>query len=78
MCSDEVCVTCSDEGRPAEVLQPPSSPFDPTLVRTAAGVEEVDTTLVGEVAPGDRVLIHAGTAIGRLEPTDRPGGEVSE
>jgi hydrogenase maturation factor len=38
------------------------------MVRTDAGIEEVDVTVVGAVVPGDRVLIHAGTAIGRLDP----------
>jgi hydrogenase maturation factor len=36
-------------------------------VRTAAGAEAVDTTLVGPLEAGDLVLIHAGTAIERLD-----------
>ena len=32
-------------------------------MRTAAGVEEVDTTLVDPVEPGTLVLVHAGVAI---------------
>ncbi|MDR1851304.1 MAG: HypC/HybG/HupF family hydrogenase formation chaperone [Propionibacteriaceae bacterium] len=66
-CTEEVCITCSDEGRPARVVESPKSPFDPAIVSTDAGVEEVDVTLVSPVKPGDRVLIHAGTAIARLE-----------
>jgi hypothetical protein len=65
-CSDEVCVTCSDEGRPAEVVQPPHEPFGTALVRTATGTEQIDTTLVGEVAAGDLVLVHAGSALAKV------------
>ncbi|MDR1294316.1 MAG: HypC/HybG/HupF family hydrogenase formation chaperone [Bifidobacteriaceae bacterium] len=68
VCRDDVCVTCSDEGRPGEVVAAPSGAWDPAVVRTDTGIEEVDVTLVGAVVPGDRVLIHAGTAIGRLDP----------
>jgi len=62
---DDVCVTCRDEGRLAEVVsaQPPSG----ARVRTAAGLEDVDTTLVGDVGAGDLLLVHAGTAIGTVE-----------
>ncbi len=65
-CGDEVCITCSDEGRPAEVVLVGSGPFSGALVRTATGEEQVDTTLVGEVEPGDLLLIHAGAALTRL------------
>jgi hypothetical protein len=61
---DEVCITCSDEGRLGEVVT--TSLPDLATVRTPAGAEEIDTTLVGPVHAGDLVLIHAGTAIERL------------
>ena len=70
-CADEVCVTCSDEGRLGEVVLPPESAFTSALVRTATGEEAVDVTLVGEVAANDLLLVHAGTAITRLD--DLPG-----
>jgi hypothetical protein len=60
-----VCTTCSDEGRLAEVVD--SGTTTTATVRTAAGVEEIDTTLVGHVAPGDLVLVHAGTALTIVE-----------
>jgi hypothetical protein len=66
-CTDDVCITCSDEGRLAEVVEAPTEPFEPALVRAATGEEEVDVTLVGEVRPGDLVLIHAGSALTRLD-----------
>lgn len=62
----EACITCSDEGRLGEVLAPPGGRFEPALVRTETGIEEVDTTLVGDVAANDLVLIHAGGAIARI------------
>jgi hypothetical protein len=70
-CTDEVCVTCSDEGRLGEVvLEPSPESSDVTgqaLVRTADGEEWVDTTLIGDVRTNDLVLVHAGAAITRLE-----------
>jgi hypothetical protein len=66
-CTDAVCVTCSDEGRLVEVLQPPRQAFGTALVRSPDGEEEIDVTLVGEVAVGDLVLVHAGSALTRVE-----------
>jgi hydrogenase maturation factor len=40
--------------------------FGTALVRTAAGEEHVDTTVVGTVSAGDLLLVHAGSAIARL------------
>ncbi|MGI8491275.1 MAG: HypC/HybG/HupF family hydrogenase formation chaperone [Acidimicrobiales bacterium] len=64
-CGEDHCITCSDEGRLAEVIEVagPST----VRVRTAAGVEEVDTTLVEDVDQGELVLVHAGVAISRVE-----------
>jgi len=59
-CTEEVCVTCSDEGRPAEVV---SVNGDEALVRTPTGRETVDVSLIEPPAPGDLVLVHAGFAI---------------
>ena len=70
-CAAEVCVTCSDEGRLGEVIEPLGSLIDPAgldnmaLVRTADGEEAVDVTLVAPVVLGDLVLVHAGTALAR-------------
>lgn len=64
-CEGPVCITCSDEGRLAEVAA--SSDLTAT-VRTATGTEEIDVALVGAVLPGDLLLVHAGSAITRLIP----------
>ena len=67
-CTDDVCVTCSDEGRLGEVVS--ASENGQAAVRTGRGIENVVTTLVDPVAAGDLVLVHAGTAISRLDEED--------
>jgi hypothetical protein len=59
-----VCITCSDEGRLGEVVA--ASAGGQAAVRTARGVEDVVTTLIDPVGPGELVLVHAGTAISRV------------
>lgn len=59
-CTEEVCITCSDEGRLGEVV-------GPGRARTATGIEDVATVLVDPVVPGDLLLIHAGLAITKVE-----------
>jgi hypothetical protein len=65
-CTDEVCITCSDEGRLAEVV---SIEGDEALVRTADGLERIDTMLIEPPRPNDLLLVHAGSAISNV--TDR-------
>ncbi len=61
----ETCITCADEGRLGEVqvLAGDSG----AILRTASGRELVDITLVAPAAEGDLLIVHAGTAIGRVE-----------
>jgi len=61
-----VCVTCSDEGRLAEVV---SVQGDEAVVRTPDGQERIDVSLVDPLSPGDLVLVHAGFAIAGAEAT---------
>lgn len=63
--AEQVCVTCSDEGRLGEVVTAPADGM--AAVRTARGTENVATTLLDPLATGDLVLVHAGTAISRVE-----------
>jgi hydrogenase maturation factor len=67
-CEDGMCVTCTDEGRPAEVATVLGGGL--VAVRTARGAETVDASLVGDVVPGDLLLVHAGAAIERLAGDD--------
>jgi hydrogenase maturation factor len=67
--ADEVCITCSDEGRIAEVR----SVLAAGRIEVVAGghPEEVDGRLVDELRPGDLVLVHAGVAVTSLTgPSD--------
>ena len=68
-CAEEVCVTCSDEGRLGEVVSPSADGM--AAVRTARGVESVATALIDPVVAGELVLVHAGTAISRIEEERR-------
>jgi hydrogenase maturation factor len=66
--TEDVCVTCSDEGRLGEVVS--ASAEESARVRTARGVETVITALIGPVAAGDLLVVHAGTAISRAGDED--------
>jgi hypothetical protein len=63
-CTDEVCVTCSDEGRVAEVR----AVLAEGRVEVLAGgqTEQIDGRLVDGLRPGDLVLVHAGVAVTSL------------
>jgi hydrogenase maturation factor len=60
----EVCITCSDEGRVAEV----TLVHDETRVEvvTQGRPETIDASLIEPVQPGDLVLVHAGVALTTL------------
>ena len=60
-CTDDVCITCSDEGRLGEVVG--VRPDGQAEIRTPSGLETIDTTLIGDACPGDLVLVHAGAAL---------------
>ena len=63
-CTEEVCITCSDEGRVAEVRAVLGSGM--VEVVAEGKHETVDASLVDPVAPGDLLLIHAGVALTAL------------
>jgi len=63
-CEDEVCITCSDEGRVAEVRAVLC--HGSVEVMMGGRRETVDVSLVDPVAPGDLVLVHAGVALAAL------------
>ena len=60
-CEDGHCVTCSDEGVPMRVVE-----LRGPALALCEGDVEVMTDLVGDVEPGDEVLVHAGVALVRL------------
>ncbi|MEP6642528.1 MAG: HypC/HybG/HupF family hydrogenase formation chaperone [Gaiellales bacterium] len=62
----EGCLTCGDVAVALTVL---SAKGSDARCRDEAGREEtVAVELVGTVVAGDRVLVHAGVAIERLDP----------
>ncbi len=64
-CIGEACITCGDVALELEVL---SVGRDESRCRTEDGeIEMVATDLVDPVAPGDRILVHAGVAIVKLD-----------
>lgn len=59
------CITCGDEAIPMEVLRVDADRGLALCAGDGSAKSTVETALVGPVAPGDRLLVHAGTAIGR-------------
>jgi hydrogenase maturation factor len=64
-CTEDVCITCSDEGRVAEVTS--VGAWGQAEVLAAGRSETVDISLVDPVDPGDLVLVHAGVALTLLD-----------
>ena len=63
--ADGHCVTCSDEALPVRVVSIDQE-TGLALVSVQDTTEEIDISLVEDVAPGDMLLAHSGVAIGRL------------
>lgn len=62
-CVGAVCITCADAA--VEVTVVALEDDDLALVETAAGIERVSVMLVDATA-GERILVHAGEAIGKV------------
>jgi hydrogenase maturation factor len=65
----EGCITCGDVAVELIVLSVAGA--DASCRDAEGRVESVATEFVGDVAPGDRLLVHAGVALERL--TDESG-----
>ncbi|MFT3864477.1 MAG: HypC/HybG/HupF family hydrogenase formation chaperone [Solirubrobacterales bacterium] len=61
------CITCGDEAIPMEVLAVDAARGLALCADADQRRSSVETALVDPVAPGDRLLVHAGTAIARAE-----------
>jgi hypothetical protein len=59
------CITCSDEGIAMRVVAAQGA--DALCADDRRELHDVATDLVGEVVPGDEVLVHAGIAIRHLK-----------
>jgi hydrogenase maturation factor len=65
VCADEICVTCSDEGRITEVQ---AILHDGLVEVLSEGrVETVDASLVDDPVLGSLLLVHAGVAISSMQ-----------
>jgi hydrogenase maturation factor len=64
------CITCADDGVAMTVVAVDED-RGLALCATAAGERSsVEIALVGAIAPGDALLVHAGTALTRLDPEE--------
>lgn len=65
-CENRHCLTCSDEAIPVKVLHV-NKGTGLALVAVDEKTEEIDISLVEDVAAGDMLLAHGGVAIASLE-----------
>ena len=66
-CSADHCITCSDEGVPMRVLRVDAARALALCAGADGARATVEIALVDGVAPGDELLVHAGTALARLD-----------
>ena len=65
-CGSEHCITCGDDGVPMTVLAIDLDRGLALCEHEDGSRETVETALVDPVAPGDVLLVHAGTALTRI------------
>ncbi len=70
-CVTDHCVTCSDEGIPMRVVSEEREGIA-TCEDQAGGRQHVQVDLVGPVRKGETLLVHAGTALLRLDVEGPP------
>ncbi|RAQ96410.1 HypC/HybG/HupF family hydrogenase formation chaperone [Thermogemmatispora tikiterensis] len=68
------CPTCADEAVVATVLSVEAE-AGMACVSLGLGEAMIDVTLLGEVRPGDRLLVHGGVALERLDESVPPARE---
>ncbi|HEY1712196.1 MAG TPA: HypC/HybG/HupF family hydrogenase formation chaperone [Solirubrobacteraceae bacterium] len=65
-CGSQHCITCGDDGVPMTVLRVDEARALALCRGEDTSHSTVEIALVAPVAPGDRLLVHAGTALTRL------------
>jgi hydrogenase expression/formation protein HypC len=65
-CSSDHCITCGDDGVPMTVVRVDATRELALCVADDGDRATVEIALVAPVAPGDNLLVHAGTALTRL------------
>ena len=67
VCGSERCITCGDVGDPSTVVAVDSDRELALCTGPEGDRSTVEIALVAPVVPGDVLLVHAGTAIARLD-----------
>jgi hydrogenase maturation factor len=67
VCGSQHCITCGDVGDPNTVVAVDTDRELALCVGPDGKRSTVEIALVAPVAPGDVLLVHAGTAIARLD-----------
>jgi hydrogenase maturation factor len=65
-CDEYHCITCGDDGDPMTVVRVDADRGLALCADEEGGRHTVETALVEPVQAGDRILVHAGTAIAAL------------
>lgn len=66
-CNGGHCVTCADEGIPMRVLGVDEPRRLARCIADDGLCSTVDVELVGPIAAGEKILVHAGVALAKLE-----------
>jgi hydrogenase maturation factor len=66
-CEHDVCITCGDSAVEMQVVRVDEARGLALCSEAGGGRETVETELVGPVPAGDALLVHAGTALQRLD-----------
>ena len=64
------CITCADEGVAMRVVAVDADRGLALCAAPGGRRSSVEIALVGDVAPGDALLVHAGTALALLDPAE--------
>ena len=67
-CGSQHCITCGDDGVPMTVVRVDLERGLALCAAQDGARSSVETALVAPVDIGDTLLVHAGTALARLEP----------
>ncbi len=71
-CDDSHCITCGDDAVALRVVRIDTE-RELALCQNADGERTtVEIALVDAVAPGDALLVHAGTALAKLDRAEAP------
>jgi hydrogenase maturation factor len=65
-CNSDHCITCADDGVPMKVEKVDDARGLALCIADDGSKSSVEIDLVSPVAPGDALLVHAGTALVRL------------